>query len=426
MKGNIMDKKILLGGAAALLMAGSFVAAPASASIELSIGGEAKLTALMDDHCNVDQADDTINILADWVDTTYGGNDNDTATTAALIDAIMDDVNTDVTAEDDASDLDAITYIDSGCGSDAEDNPVLGFAKELSIGAEGTLANGLTVSFSDTLDLTDTSGEEGSFELSLGGAFGTLTFKDGADSAVDAAMVGDTSGADVTGFDLGGHVLATAGTDGTGILYQAPSVGALDLYISYAPNADDSGLDDSNYQDTFAFGVTYAADMLTVAAGFESASAEAACSAGGTLDGDTSAADAYDLIFKGETDCGDLSLMAVGMEMNAGDIALSAAWSELDTDEADLTTMSIGASTDVGDYSVAAGWANSTKAYGLESIEDEQTVINVELSTALGDGVDLGLNFSTNDVSVVSEENGAGHAGEMDNYFAELSLTVGF
>ena len=36
MKGYyIMDKKILLGGAAALIMAGSFVAAPASASIEM-------------------------------------------------------------------------------------------------------------------------------------------------------------------------------------------------------------------------------------------------------------------------------------------------------------------------------------------------------------------------------------------------------
>ena len=34
MKGNIMDKKILFGGAAALIMAGSLVATPASSSVD--------------------------------------------------------------------------------------------------------------------------------------------------------------------------------------------------------------------------------------------------------------------------------------------------------------------------------------------------------------------------------------------------------
>ena len=48
MKGNIMDKKILLSGAAALLLVGNMYATPANASaISLSIGGEAKLTAGM-------------------------------------------------------------------------------------------------------------------------------------------------------------------------------------------------------------------------------------------------------------------------------------------------------------------------------------------------------------------------------------------
>ena len=60
------------------------------------------------------------------------------------------------------------------------------FAKEIGISAGGTLANGLEVAFSDTLDLTDVDAEEGSFELELGGAFGTL-FKMGS---VDSAVVG--------------------------------------------------------------------------------------------------------------------------------------------------------------------------------------------------------------------------------------------
>ncbi len=60
MKGNIMDKKILLGGAAALIMAGSLVATPASASIELSFGGEAKLTANFNECGPAAAADTTI------------------------------------------------------------------------------------------------------------------------------------------------------------------------------------------------------------------------------------------------------------------------------------------------------------------------------------------------------------------------------
>jgi hypothetical protein len=56
MKGNIMDKKILLGGAAALLLVGNMYATPANAAIDLSIGGEAKVTASMSDKCLVQAA----------------------------------------------------------------------------------------------------------------------------------------------------------------------------------------------------------------------------------------------------------------------------------------------------------------------------------------------------------------------------------
>jgi hypothetical protein len=51
--------------------------------------------------------------------------------------------------------------------------------KKLTIDASGTLANGLEVSFSDKIDLTNVDKEEGSFDLTLGGAFGSLQFKDG-------------------------------------------------------------------------------------------------------------------------------------------------------------------------------------------------------------------------------------------------------
>jgi hypothetical protein len=74
--------------------------------------------------------------------------------------------------------------------------------KKSSIDASGTLANGLEVSFSDKLDLTLLyigAKEQGSFDLTLGGAFGSLQFKDGAPSAVDAAMVTGKKDLDVTG-----------------------------------------------------------------------------------------------------------------------------------------------------------------------------------------------------------------------------------
>jgi len=413
---------------------GNMYATPANAAIDLSIGGEASVSLTMNDKCaDTKQAADTINILADYVDTTYGGNDNATATTKALIDAIMDDVNTDVVAADDDSDLDAITYKDYNCESGVnatkEDGPELGFGKELSISASGTLANGLEVSFSDKIDLTAVADEQGAFEMAFGGAFGTLTFKDGAPNAVTTALVGDTSGRSVTGFNAWeGHTTSakTAGNGGTGIMYQAPSMGNMDLYVSWAPNASDNGLSSANYQDTFAVGMTFTAGDITIGGGMQSASAENACAAGGTLDGDTTAQAAYDMIFKGDLACGDQTATAIGATFAAGGVDLSAAWSQRDTDEADLTTMSLGMSTDVGAYGLSVDWANSVKAYGLEGVEDEQTIIGATISTALGDGVDLGLSFSTNDVSLASEENGGGHGGDTNNYRAQAKITVGF
>ena len=51
--------------------------------------------------------------------------------------------------------------------------------------------NGLDISFKDTLNLADIDDEENSFELSLGGAFGSIQIKDSS-SAVDSMLVGTT------------------------------------------------------------------------------------------------------------------------------------------------------------------------------------------------------------------------------------------
>jgi len=442
-----MDKKILLGGAAALLLVGNMYATPASAAIDLSIGGEAKLTASMSDVCGAAAA--TAEDLFDWIE-----GEGATVTAGA---AIPSEVNAFIKATqglsgtaleylDDSTDthlatngLQDATYTDYRCAAStaSEDNPVLGFSKEITISASGTLANGLEVSFSDKIDLTDVDKEEGSFDLTLGGAFGSLQFKDGAPSAVDAAMVGGNGDVDITGNKVGPgtrgrHPSETAGTAGLGILYTAPSMGNLDIYLGYAPNADNSGLNTATYTDTFSFGAVFDADVITIGAGFESASANTAgeCVAidAGAYDVPAGGATTFttnslvDDIYGGDF-CGDQSLMYIGATMDAGELSLAAGYSKLDTDEADLTVMNVGISTTVGDYDLGAKYRQNTKDYAYGSKEDTQSVIGVSLGTSLGDGVDLGLQFSTNEVDLYGQSQGN---GKENNYFAEASLTVGF
>jgi hypothetical protein len=401
MKGNIMDKKILLSGAAALLLVGNMYATPANASaLSLSIGGEASVTFSMSDEC----ADAATGNLADAI------------SLANLNTASGVTYTTGTEATDHAT--------DSGCASGVnEDNPKVGYGKELSIGASGTLANGLEVSFSDTLDLTDVDKEEGSFELAFGGAFGTLTIADGVDSAVKAAAVNSDGDVDVTGTSLGGHTYGTSGTAGVGFLWQAPSVSALDVFVSYSPNSASSGLDSAQWTDTFGVGAVFSADMLTVSLGFESASENTAvaCFSSPAAAAIANAADLEATLDKylGADVCGDESNMAVGVAFDAGDIAINAGWSELDSDEADRTTYNIGASTSLGAYSVGVNYVNATKEYSLGGVEDTQTAISVDAGTSLGDGVDLSMQFSTNDYDY-------GGAASEQNYYADFKITVAF
>jgi hypothetical protein len=398
-------------------------ATPASAAIDLSIGGSAKVTASMHDGCGVNDAatsiDETIGAVAAV----------NTATGRTYVDA------------DAAGSATALEGPDFSCAGGAdEDHPVWGFEKKLNYVASGTLANGLGVTFKDEFRLHDIDFKEGSFELALDGAFGTLTFMDGVDSAVKAAQVNAESDVSVTGRDLGGHSWATAGADGFGLLYQAPSMGSVDLFISYAPNSSNTGLSTSAYQDTIGFGGSFSADMITISAGFETATnntnAAAAdkCTANAAAGADLqtvaeavaaeSPANDFARIadqLLGTESCGDMSVMALGAVFNAGDIVVNAGYSKKDTDEADKTTWNVGADTTVGAYSLGVNYVNSKNDF-LYGLGDEQTVIGVSLATALGDGVDLGFDFSTNKYDSWSKL--AAH--DTNNYLAEASLSVSF
>jgi hypothetical protein len=139
MRRKFMDKKILLGGAAALIMGAGFLAAPASAAIEISHSGEATLTAVMSDHCNKSAKD------------------------------LADGPYTDATAGADV--------VSDGACVGNEESPLWSTASKLDWSAAGTLANGLSVSVDQDA------------AIGLSGAFGSVTFKNGGDSAAKAAMV---------------------------------------------------------------------------------------------------------------------------------------------------------------------------------------------------------------------------------------------
>lgn len=457
-----MDKKILLGGAAALIMAGGVYATPASANIELSLGGEAQVMASMSDTCFTAASDTDLEAFLEAADATAvtdteagintylatltAMSHNAAAVTAAdeTVTGVWYDASGTNTATgtagtasgdqviiaasaDVARNSNAVSFAADPCSGADPDNPVLGFKKEITIEAGGTLANGLSVTFADKIDLTDVAGEQGAFELDLSGAFGSLKIKDGASSGIDAVLL-DKFDIDVAGDNLGKFKTETAGTDGTGILYGVPSMGAMDIYVSYAPNSGDSGYDTADYTDTFGFGAVYNGD-ITVAAGIESASANAAANcagvAAGGLDAAIGAAALMDAVYGGES-CGDQTLTYVGAEMGVADMTIQAGYQLLDTDEADTTGLGIGLSTSVGGYDLDINYRNTVKEYLVGGFEDEQSIIGVSLGTALGDGVDMKFQFSQNDVDLASQATAFGGNDSTSDYFAEASMTVGF
>jgi hypothetical protein len=385
-----MDKKILLSGAAALLLGASLFAAPASAALSLSHSGESKITATMTDNCTVTAATDLTALSLD-IGTVNGLSAGTDATDTGTIDA--DDV-----------------AVRSGtCAANVnEDNPVWATSgTSLDWSASGTLANGLSVSVDQDAAIT------------LGGNFGTLTFKKDGDSAVKSARANGAGDTTVTGLDLGGHSAATSGTAGMVVNWKAPSVGGVDLWVSYAPNAADTGLDSSDYKDTFAIGGALTAGDMTISAGFENASTTATCAAlaardVGDFDGNL-AAQINGLL--GGSACGDMTLTAVGASMSAAGLTIDAGWSELDSDGSDKTVMNIGLGTTVGAYDLSLNWVDAEKTYTISTLKDEQTTLGVGISTSLGDGVSLGLDFSTNDYNL---------AGKIkdSNYHAEAALTI--
>jgi len=423
MKGNIMDKKILLGGAAALLLVGNMYATPANAALDLSIGGSASVSAIFDDACGAAAATAATREKVLGVSTlaalkTKTGNTN----LAAATTTDETEITVHTAGFKDYRCLDGSTAVN-------EDNPDFKIAKAFDISASGTLANGLEVSFSDSIDLDTRNDKEKEFKMGLGGAFGSLTLAVEGDSAVKAAMAGDTTGADVVGSGKAEHDLKTDGQAGFGVLYQTPAVGGMDLYLSWAPNADGiDGNSGAQYKDTFGFGLAFSAGDLTVGGGMESASSnDATCSqateAYTLANDDVATAAALITQIYNDSVCGDMTATAIGLDYSLADMTISAGWSQIDSDGADRTTLSAGVGTTIGEYALSADYTQQTTEFELGGEEDVQTVVHVGASTALGDGVNVSLNFSTNEVDLFSQKAGG---GATDNYRVEAKLGIAF
>jgi len=393
-----MDKKILLSGAAALVLGASLYAAPASASaLSLTIEGEGAVTATMDDNCS----------------TTASDLDANTAITLSALNASAG--HTATAADTSAHGLGASRNLTTACaGSASEDNPVWGVETSWEWSAAGTLANGLEVTIKD------------GNEVELGGAFGTITFADGVDSGVKAAFVGEDGDIDVAGSGFGGHNLSTSGTAGVGLLWQAPSVGGVDLYVSYSPNSANSGLDSATYQDTIGLGASFTADALSVSLGFEQSEPETStCHADNVtinLAAAQTAAALVDAVY-GTDVCGDEQLMVVGAAMDVGDLSIAVGYSELDSDEADRTTTNVDVSTSLADWSLNLGYVNALKKSKYAGADTEQTVIGGSIATDLGDGVELSIAFSSNEYDDFSQAEGNGVTTDSR---AEAKLDISF
>ena len=400
-------------------------------SIKFNIGGEVVLEGVAQIGKCQDQA-----AAAD----VFANELNDTDAASIKADLVTLGFASDTTALTDESTL---TFDASPCGANntQETFPYFEKKKKITFDANTTLSNGLEVSFSDTLNLADIDKEENAFELSLGGAFGTLLLKDKT-SAVDSMLIGTAgSGADTAiSVTADGHIKTTSGGDGDGsinLVYFTPSFAGLDLALGYNHNASNSGYS-SEFEDTVSVGFgyeTYIGDVvISLGGGIEKAKsgtdtpancltadrtiAENATSAGAFFDG-----------LYGSARCGDETLSAIGADLALGNYTLSSAYSSLDSsDGGDTSIWSVGIGKTIKETDYILGYTLETLDYAREKvngneIEDQSKILMLEAVRPIGEGIDLGLNISNAEVDNASQAQGN---GTKDAWRAGVSVTLGF
>ena len=226
------------------------------------------------------------------------------------------------------------------------------------ISGSATMDNGLTFGVSMVVDIGSTwfpSGIAYDRHISVGGAFGDIELgrRKSARSQMKIGSAGATTNFGVNGPYWGG-VAATVDTSGgrsDTIVYKSPSVGGIQLGLSYAPDGG-SGDDQTSAAATFTQDLGDASVSINV--GYETADA------GGMSPSDLNA----------------------GASISVGDITLSGGMKDSDDGNGggDML-MDIGASVAMGSLTLSAGWASS----------DTTDMFAFAAAYPLGEGVQLGM-----------------------------------
>ncbi len=275
--------------------------------------------------------------------------------------------------------------------SSADDSPNMGEHFEPVISGSATMDNGLTFGVSMVIDASGSfSGEsDGVMDaydrtLTVGGAFGDIIVGQthGARGKMRISSAGATSSFGVQGpyfTGTAGDFGAGNGSDGSGagmggradrIIYMSPSVGGIQIGLSYAPDAD-------------------ADDLMAAAATFTTGLGDASVSVNvGYETGDVDGVSASDL--------------NAGASVSVGDITLSGGMRDSDTGAAmgagESMLIDVGASIAMGALSVSAGWASDDKSMISEnSGAGDTNMYALGAAYPLGEGVQLDVQVDWGD-----------------------------
>ena len=158
---------------------------------------------------------------------------------------------------------------------------------------------------------------------------------------------------------------------------------------------------------------------MSLGGGFEKAISDTDTSAN-CLTTDLAAADAandsgefFDGLYS-SSKCGNETLSAIGADIGYGEFTLSSAFSNLDTtDGSDISVWSVGIARTFNDIDYTVGYSKETLDYARnkvngDEVQDTSKIMMLEAVKPLGEGVDLGLNFSNAEIDRASEELGNG------------------
>ncbi len=242
--------------------------------------------------------------------------------------------------------------------SGEDDSPTMWQHFEPVISGSATMDNGLTFGVSMVIDIGSTWSNSGiayDRHISVGGAFGDIELgrRKSARSQMKIGSAGATTNFGVNGPYWGG-VAATVDTSGgrvDTIVYKSPSVGGIQLGLSYAP---DAGTADDQASAAATFTQDLGDASVSINVGYETRDA------GGASPSDLNA----------------------GASISVGDVTLSGGMKDTDDGAGGGgMLMDVGASVAMGSLTLSAGWANS----------DTTDMFAFAAAYPLGEGVQLGM-----------------------------------